>query len=644
MYREFAPNEVKGGAKARRNVLVLAPSEVESTGAVRAQARLLLSLQSTARNRAVAGLVQRWRDEVANAGLVQSQLTSVQRGSDGEEQRPQSRLAPLSVQALKRHTRQQDNSLGPPVQALDIATIPETDVLPYLANMKIYGAVGIPAGSDIEFEPGDKAALELRRDNPAFGNDSAITIERLLTVPSPILAAVNQGLLNSSALDRNLAAAFPGFLVTFQAVRASPRVEGFGQWAATKVVSARQLINGSREAANQLLDYIHELREVETRIPVLAPGETINIAERDIPGGGTQTADLTQSHGRQVEVKTVREPILDSRPVLRQLGDAVMKFNGALMGAGPYEAVIYASYSAPDVTPTGRGGARGTTTKSVDANTGNFQESFVPAAAGGRPASAGVTGNLGAQVLNWLQTSGAGGADSTDYVRVRVENGISFAFKRELASGWRANLMDDTSLPYVLTFASVGYLTLSWDGDHSETLGVLLHAVKILSLRIRVERFTIASAAYDEWGVKGAESYGWATPSELPTRMDLARVTAQEGLQLRIAIPEGAITELPWVTIDPDLRVRVATFTPAEAISGYATGWLDPLTPVGLGFELEIQELGRIKVTLREGPFAFDTRPGETLVLGCPLSEWISADRMLNEHVSNELKKAGFRA
>ena len=72
--------------------------------------------------------------------------------------------------------------------------------------------------------------------------------------------------------------------------------------------------------------------------------------------------------------------------------------------------------------------------------------------------------------------------------------------------------MDDTSLPYVLTFASVGYLTLSWDGDHSETLGVLLHAVKILSLRIRVERFTIASAAYDEWGVKGAESYGWATP------------------------------------------------------------------------------------------------------------------------------------
>jgi hypothetical protein len=203
--------------------------------------------------------------------------------------------------------------------------------------------------------------------------------------------------------------------------------------------------------------------------------------------------------------------------------------------------------------------------------------------------------------------------------------------------------MEDMTLPYVATFASTKYAALTWQGDQRETVGAALQAVQVLSLRIRVERFTIATAAYDDWGQRGQMSYGWATPDELSAKMDLATVTAQDGLQLRIAVPQGAVTELPWVTIDPDLQVRVAAFTPSEAIGGYATGWLDPLTPVGLGFDVEIQELGRVEVTLREGPFASDPRPGETLILGRPLTEWIAAERMLQELVIDELRKKGFR-
>jgi hypothetical protein len=268
-----------------------------------------------------------------------------------------------------------------------------------------------------------------------------MTLGDLLTNPSPLLSAANQGLLDATTAGRMLAAAFPGFVATFQTVRTSPRVEGFGQWAATKVVAARRLVVGSEEAAHQLLDYMSELREVERRIPDLGGGETINIAECNIPGAGTQTADLTQSHGRQIEVKTVRAPILDSGPVFHQLSDAVGKFHGAEMSQGPYEAVIYASYSAPVAQQTGRGGARGTTTRSVDMATGDFREAFVPDAGSRRPASDEVKSNLGQAVLNWLQTSGVNGTDTTDYVRIRIENATGaspFEFRRDLMNGWVA--------------------------------------------------------------------------------------------------------------------------------------------------------------------------------------------------------------
>jgi hypothetical protein len=60
---EQAQNEAKGAAKARSDGRELAPSSVEPGGPLPVQARFLLSLQSTAGNRAVAGRVQRWREE-----------------------------------------------------------------------------------------------------------------------------------------------------------------------------------------------------------------------------------------------------------------------------------------------------------------------------------------------------------------------------------------------------------------------------------------------------------------------------------------------------------------------------------------------------------------------------------------------------
>ncbi len=340
------------------------------------------------------------------------------------------------AQRLIRHERQLDGSEQP--VPIDIATIPETDVLPYLANIALHGAVGRPPNSHLEFEHGDQAALEARRDAPGFGQASAATLQQLLQQPSPLLGAAEQGVLDSTLDGRRLAVALPELLQVFQQVSASSRVVGFGQWAASKVVTSRLLISGHPEAAKQLLDYMNELREVALRLPGLAPGETIDLGEAPIPGGGAQTADLTQSLGRQSEVKTVREPILESRPVLQQLGDAVRKFSGASAAGGPYEAVIYASYAAPHSKVTGKGSGRGTTTRSVDEASGAFQEEFLPDPHSVRPPATKALSSLGQDVLNWLRTSGVAGTATVHFVRIRIENSTSgpLAFQRDDINGW----------------------------------------------------------------------------------------------------------------------------------------------------------------------------------------------------------------
>lgn len=335
------------------------------------------------------------------------------------------------IQRIKKHTRQAEGVVGPPVVDLDPTTIPETDVLPYLANIELLpGGVGRPPESVIEFEAGDKAALELRRDHPEFGKDSADCLDNLLSPASALLDAANRGILNAHAASRKVAATLPELLDLFRKIRGHDRIRGFGQWAASKVVSARKLITGNAEAAHQILDYMNELREINLRIPELGVGEKIDISEKDIPSPGKQTADLTLDHGRQIEVKTVRDPIvLESSPVLKQLSEAVNKFHQANMGHGPYEAVIFCAYGDPISETVGKGQAKGTRTRNVNHASGEFFQDFNPDPGSTRPMSHEVRGNLDNEVLHWLNNSKVPGTESTDYVRIRIENSTSGPFQ-----------------------------------------------------------------------------------------------------------------------------------------------------------------------------------------------------------------------
>jgi hypothetical protein len=72
MGRSLVHSEVSEAARARTGRgLEAARSALERGGELAVQARFLLSLQSSAGNRAVAGLAQRWRDGSGDAGLLQ---------------------------------------------------------------------------------------------------------------------------------------------------------------------------------------------------------------------------------------------------------------------------------------------------------------------------------------------------------------------------------------------------------------------------------------------------------------------------------------------------------------------------------------------------------------------------------------------
>lgn len=67
-----------------------------------ARARLLLSLQQSAGNRAVSGLVQRWREGRGDVGLLQGRFAPIQgQGLEEEEEPLQGRFAPVQLQGLE---------------------------------------------------------------------------------------------------------------------------------------------------------------------------------------------------------------------------------------------------------------------------------------------------------------------------------------------------------------------------------------------------------------------------------------------------------------------------------------------------------------------------------------------------------------
>jgi Starch binding domain/Domain of unknown function (DUF4157) len=79
MVRERAENEVMEPARARGDGAGRARSGLESGRLVPGRARFLLSLQSSAGNRAVAGMVQRRREDGGDAGPVRDGISIVQR-------------------------------------------------------------------------------------------------------------------------------------------------------------------------------------------------------------------------------------------------------------------------------------------------------------------------------------------------------------------------------------------------------------------------------------------------------------------------------------------------------------------------------------------------------------------------------------
>lgn len=205
--------------------------------------------------------------------------------------------------------------------------------------------------------------------------------------------------------------------------------------------------------------------------------------------------------------------------------------------------------------------------------------------------------------------------------------------------------MNDTSLMGVATFANTHLTRWHWDGEPSRTRDIALAAVKALSAWVQVDRYTVATATFDEWGARGALRYGHSTPSALDGQPDgLALISAQDGLRLRVAVPHGAKPHAEWMITDPDLRLRHARFSAAEEVGDLATGWLDPQTPVGLGFEVEVSELGQVQVAVRMGLFSHAGRPGDLLVFGVPIADWVAAEQRLEARVRSDLERAGLEA
>lgn len=323
-----------------------------------------------------------------------------------------------TVERIKRH----DDNAGT-VTDVPIGSLSEAEVVRMIGDIELNG-VGRPHNpngdvSTIEYEAGDLAALVAVRDANGFGDISTASLEAFLGTPAAEL--------QQAGLDRHIdATTFAGFATLFDTIKNSPRVKGFGVWAAGKITYVQGLSDADpakrAEAAAHFMDYMNELREVEIQIAALTNAtDTIDLGEAPIVGTGA-TADLTQTGGRQIEVKTVREPVLDVSPIRKQLKDGLGKFSHATTG-GPYEVAVYATWQeTPDVRTSARRGKEGATSVAADrsAGAGGFTNSFTPTPPNRRPASSSRT-DLRAEILDTLNGTTAGAANA-HVVNIRMEN------------------------------------------------------------------------------------------------------------------------------------------------------------------------------------------------------------------------------
>lgn len=316
--------------------------------------------------------------------------------------------SPGAVQRMKKETPKGSGTFTD----VDLAALSESDVLMKLADMEgVPGAVGQPARSDTLYETGDKAALEARRDTAGFGATSKASLLGMINTPTPEFVAAAA----ARKIDPAVAADFQRLFV---AIRDSPRVVGFGVWAASKIPVCES--RNPVDAGKHLLNAINELREVERQLVALPAAQTIDLRECVI-GGTAQTADLTASGGKQIEVKTVDRPITDFSDLQGELAAGLKKFEKANPLGGPYEVVVFGSYdpAIPSVTSNAKG-KQGSTDTTFDRAAGTRTQSFTPAPPNMAPART-ATDSLAAWGIRYLNSPGAG-KNVAHRVTIRLEN------------------------------------------------------------------------------------------------------------------------------------------------------------------------------------------------------------------------------
>ena len=121
MGKEQAQSELREATRVRGGGLESARSGLEPPGSLPGQARFLLSLQQTAGNRAVTGLVQGrfasvQRESAEEEEPLQGRFAPVQRQAAEEEEPLQGRFAPVQRQAAEEEEVQMKRASSPPAQ------------------------------------------------------------------------------------------------------------------------------------------------------------------------------------------------------------------------------------------------------------------------------------------------------------------------------------------------------------------------------------------------------------------------------------------------------------------------------------------------------------------------------------------------
>jgi hypothetical protein len=188
------------------------------------------------------------------------------------------------------------------------------------------------------------------------------------------------------------------------------RFASFDEWMVSKlaayVTAPGAATTPGHEAQKQLQrgDAMNELREAFARLAGGDQHTTVGVGETPIPRaqpGPSADLDVGQAGARQslVEIKTIRDPVVNGQGLIGQIGPSLSKFQGAT--EQHHEAVVYASYDVARFP-----------------NRDNQNDA--------------VTAALPNHVLAALRRAATlPGKENVRWIIVRMENGKSFKFVRQ---------------------------------------------------------------------------------------------------------------------------------------------------------------------------------------------------------------------